>query len=121
MPNALASREAVQCDFELAGEKFFVVAKKQLTVGEQKALRKVFIRYTLEGKPLAKSTEMEEADTALILIALTPPYWNFTDPEGKELLLTAATIDALDPAVYEAIKEILNKLYTPMSEEEKNF
>ena len=118
MPNALASREAVKYDFTVGDEEYFVVVKKQLTVGEEKRIRRIFIRYSLEGKPIPKGQDMEEADVELILVAVVD--WNFTDDKGQKLPIDKDTVEKLDPRLYETIKGILNEAYQPPAEEAKN-
>jgi hypothetical protein len=120
MPRALASREVVHHDFDIPnmGEGFFIEVKKCLTSGELRQLRKFFVRWTLDGKPMPRGNDIEEADVQLILTGVV--NWNFEDEQGQTLPITKEVIDGLDERLYQQIKLILQQQYEPLSEEAKN-
>lgn len=100
----LASRETVK--LELNG--FWILAKKELTYGEQRMLRAVIVQYDEQGTPCVLNN-MEDAQPLFIVTALTD--WSLED-NGKKLPITEETIDNLSESVVLPILDALGKLYT---------
>ena len=110
-----ASRETVKVDLE---NSLWIVVKKELTYGEQRRLRKVYIDLSLEeqGEPgeetgslRAKLHDVEEANVKLIELAVIE--WNLAS-NGERLPITAEVIDSLKDSIARQILVAINRVQT---------
>lgn len=108
--------------FKYQDVEFWIEVKRRLTTGELKRMQSAGIVDVQASRTQSPDEARLGLDMARLSLARCEAYlvdWNLTDDNGKTQPVTRATIEALDPDVFDLIDKLLDEHVTAQ-EKEKN-